>query len=982
MGKHDAYRRPIALVAALAIALGAATVLTATTARTAAADPPAGFQDSIVFDGHTEPTAVQFAPDGKVFVIEKSGLIWRHDSVNDPVKHLVADLRTRVYNFWDKGLLGLAIDPNWGPSRPYLYVQYSFDHVLGDSGSAPKWGTPGGTSDPCPTPPGATNDGCVVSGRVSKLVLSGTGGGLASEHVLVEDWCSQFPTHSVGTIAFGNDGTLYAGGGDGADFNTVDYGQAGGSPGSPVVANPCGDPPGGKGTALTVPGAKGGALRSQAERLKARETTTGKVTLDGSIIRIDPDTGAGVAGNPLFGVAGADANEQRLVSYGFRNPFRFTFKAGTNDLWIGDVGWDTTEEIDHLPVFSGLPNYGWPCYEGGIRQPGYAGAGLTACSGLYSAGASAVRAPSFTYAHATEVVPGDGCGVSGASAITGVAYYNRTGIRPFPARYDGALFFTDYIRNCIWVMRNGANGEPDPTKVELFAALGSGAVDLVESNTGDLYYVNLDSGEIHAIRYTAGANTPPVARFTATPPNGPAPLAVSFDASASTDANGDALTYSWDLNGDGAYGDDTGVTSSRSYNTGSHVVRLRVTDSNGASSFAAHTVVAGGSQPTATISSPSPSVTWRVGQTINFSGSAVNAQGGALPASSLSWLISLLTCDGSGTNCVTRSSQAYSGVAAGTTRAPDWSGAGETVLEVKLTATNGALTDVSRVRLDPRLVTLTFQTSPPGLQLAAGSAASTTPFTRTVIVNSTTSLGAPSPQGANQFAAWSDGGAQNHLISAPATDSTYTANYATAARYVRQLYLDVLGRAADPAGLAYCVALLNFGVSRSTLASMIVSGHEYHVKMIDGVYRQLMQRGVDGQGGAYWGGMLDNGTPVEDIEAIIMGSDEYYARAGRTPNGFVNKMFQDVLNRTPDAGGRAYFVQLLGQGVSRGAIAGSITWSAEAIGIRVNSYYQMLLAHDADPSARNFLVYLIGHGHRDQEIVGLLASSSEYLFRL
>ena len=163
---------------------------------------------------------------------------------------------------------------------------------------------------------------------------------------------------------------------------------------------------------------------------------------------------------------------------------------------------------------------------------------------------------------------------------------------------------------------------------------------------------------------------------------------------------------------------------------------------------------------------------------------------------------------------------------------------------------------------------------------------------------------------------------------------------------------------------------------------MIVSGHEYHVKMIDGVYRQLLQRGVDGPGGAFWGGMLDNGTPVEDVEAIIMGSDEYYARAGRTLNGFVNKMFHDVLNRTLDAGGSAYFVQLLRQGLSRRVIAGSITWSAEAIGIRVNSYYQMLLAHDADPSVRNFWVYLIGHGHRDQEIVGFLASSSEYLFRL
>jgi Glucose / Sorbosone dehydrogenase len=125
MGKRDACRRPTALFAALAIALGAATALTTATAGTAAADPPAGFQDTVVFSGHVEPTTVQFAPDGKVFVAEKSGKVWRHDSITDPVAHLVADLRTEVFNFWDKGMVGLAVDPHWGASRPYLYVQYS-----------------------------------------------------------------------------------------------------------------------------------------------------------------------------------------------------------------------------------------------------------------------------------------------------------------------------------------------------------------------------------------------------------------------------------------------------------------------------------------------------------------------------------------------------------------------------------------------------------------------------------------------------------------------------------------------------------------------------------------------------------------------------------------------------------------------------------------------------------------------------------------
>ena len=67
-----------------------------------------------------------------------------------------------------------------------------------------------------------------------------------AEQVLVEDWCQQYPSHSVGTVEFGRDGALYASGGDGASFNWADFGQDG----SPL--NPCGDPPGGVGATLTA----------------------------------------------------------------------------------------------------------------------------------------------------------------------------------------------------------------------------------------------------------------------------------------------------------------------------------------------------------------------------------------------------------------------------------------------------------------------------------------------------------------------------------------------------------------------------------------------------------------------------------------------------------------------------------------------------------------------------------------------------------
>ena len=88
----------------------------------AEADPvPAGFQEEVVFSGLTQPTAVRFAGDGRVFVVEKSGLVKVFDSLTDPTPTVFADLRTQVHNFWDRGMLGLALDPDF-PSNPWVYV--------------------------------------------------------------------------------------------------------------------------------------------------------------------------------------------------------------------------------------------------------------------------------------------------------------------------------------------------------------------------------------------------------------------------------------------------------------------------------------------------------------------------------------------------------------------------------------------------------------------------------------------------------------------------------------------------------------------------------------------------------------------------------------------------------------------------------------------------------------------------------------------
>ena len=652
---------------------------------------PAKFQDTTVLSGLMHPTVVRFSPDGRVFVAQKNGQILVYDSLADPTPTVFADLRTEVDDYWDRGLLGLALDPGF-PQRPYVYALLTYDAPIG--GTAPVF------NDACSDPNGA---GCVVSGRLVRLTASGDKS-ISEQTLISNQWCQQFPSHSIGTLEFGPDGDLYVSAGDGASFNYADYGQTG---------NPCGDPPGAVGADLTAPAAQGGALRSQSVRRPSGQPTV----LNGAVLRVDPATGDAAAGNPLPG----DANRQRIVAYGLRNPFRFTFRPGTDELWIGDVGWNTWEEVDRAPTpTTTVENFGWPCYEGAGPQSGYQNLNLDSCSTLTG---SSVTAPYYTYKHGQVLFTGDTCPAGNGSSISGLAFYPGGS---YPHSYDGGLFFADYSRKCVYFMPKGANGLPDPSKVQSFITGAPGPVDLRIGPDGDLYYPGYDDGTIHRITYAA-----PVAAATATPTAGAAPLTVKFDSSGSTSA----VAYSWDLNGDGVYGDSTAAAPTWTYAApGVYHPRLEVTDAQGATSLSPPLTIAVGTPPVVAIDTPDPSLRWSVGDALTFSGHATDALDGNLPPSDLSWSIVLHHCPGGLTECHTHDLETVTG-ASGEINAPDHDY--PSYLEFRLTATDsvGLSTTVTR-DLNPRTVDLTFASQPSGATVGVDSMAQATPFTRTVIVGS------------------------------------------------------------------------------------------------------------------------------------------------------------------------------------------------------------------------------------------------------
>ena len=746
-------------------------------------------------NGLLKPTTLDFAPDGKLFVAERDGRVHEFDSIEDSTPTLVLSIIDKVMARGDRGILGMKLDPEY-PTKPYIYLSYTYDAPIGgDSANSTHTHYADGADD-CEEAVNNAVD-CLVSGRLARVKINpatsvAVGGPVdpTSEEVLVNSWCQQTTSHSIGDIEFDSEGALLMSGGDGASWGNLDYGQQG---------NPCGDPP-----------YEGGSLRAQD--LKTPATSADPTNYNGALIRVNRETGAAMpnnpfALNPLFGEGKEDVAARRIISEGNRNPYRFTIQPGTSNVYIGDVGMDLWEEIDRLTSppapGQGLTNFGWPCYEGGrsgnLVQARWQAAeqeqGKPFCAFLYN-NPSKVTPPFFAYPHPLtpgydgHLFSGDACDPSPGSAIAGLAFYDPSGVAAedlFPPEYRGALFFSDAARGCIWTMEEGAGGAPDPSTVANFAIRTDGelfnAVDIVQGPNGALYMPNFYADGITEIRYLPG-NQAPSAQLSADKTYGPAPLKVNFNASGSTDPDlgeGDHLHYSWDLDGDGQFADATTATVGREYPaTTSVTVKVRVSDDFNHTSVAAIKIYPGDKgPPQVAIQAPASSLEWEIGETVNYGATAGDPDNETFGAGlTPHWEFTLEHCPlGCHEHPITSSDSAVGSFVAPPHEFPSH-------LKLEFTATDShGMSDTETVEINPRTVEVSVESDPPGIALGLEGVESSERATAEMIAGGTATVSAPNTASVGgqlyEFSNWSDGQPRVHEVTS-STDAALVAHFVPA----------------------------------------------------------------------------------------------------------------------------------------------------------------------------------------------------------
>lgn len=687
----------------------------------------AGFEEQRNLATLSEPVDLEFLPDGRLLVIQRSGdlLVF---SAGTLALAGTTELRARICPHGERGLLGLAIDPNFTtPGSNWIYLFYTYL-----TNTPPKCDEFGGSAN-----------------RVSRFKLNGNVLDTSTEEILMDKIATVNGNHNSGDLGFGSDGLLYISTGDGG----CDY-------------------------------------TSTAQCVDDYDAGRGMNNLFGKILRLTPGGGIpasnpyqgtntarcnGLAGNPGNTTPGTTCQE--IYAFGFRNPFRFAFdpNAATTRLLLNDVGQREWEEVN---VVEAGKDYGWPCLEA---------ARVYKTNGACNPPPPNMTAPLFSYAHTT-TVPGTTIGNCGA--ITAATFVPAAA--NWPAPFGGSYLFADYVCGAIMGIDDSqasptsanlllsdpppATGAPPTTPTAMiFGPDGAGQ---------SLYYVHFlpfGQGDLRRIRYVGtGVNRAPQPIISVTPRSGQAPLLVTLDGSASTDPDvGDTLTYAWN------FGDGTTATTAVAQHTytqrGRWLASLTVTDRDGLSETATITVDVDG--PVVTIVQPSANSTFGVGEQLTLQATATDTDGTPLTGNQVTYTWVVLLHHRAGLPDAHTHPYAVASGASATITGPtpeDFDAITNSFIEIRVTATADGLTGTASRIVQPRKVAITLDTQPTGLRVSVDGTSFVGRQTFQSWDGYSVQLEAQAQRiGINSFSptGWSNGGAPQHTFTTPNGDRVLIANF-------------------------------------------------------------------------------------------------------------------------------------------------------------------------------------------------------------
>jgi len=198
--------------------------------------------------------------------------------------------------------------------------------------------------------------------------------------------------------------------------------------------------------------------------------------------------------------------------------------------------------------------------------------------------------------------------------------------------------------------------------------------------------------------------------------------------------------------------------------------------------------------------------------------------------------------------------------------------------------------------------------------------------------------------------------------------------------FVRALFEDFLDRDPSDVELAAERAELASSRSRAALVDSFAGSDQWIQALVDGFYRSTLGREGDVAGRAHWIGVIRAGRTPASVAADFYASDEYHQRVGGTDAAWIADLYVELLHRTADGGGLQYWVDQLRAGAPRHRVALSFYQSLESRLTRVTGLYQALLGRSPEPGGRAHWAGVLADG-RDLRLATFLASSDEYLQR-